>query len=197
MLGQVQELFALLLASNQDAGQDAVHQGAEQRLVAAANLAGDHCRPQHAFGMIIGRRHLGVVQEHEPLIHVIGDVVGEAFQFGAWLSGQVVQPQDETVLHPAGATLIGFGSQLVATLGQVNGVLDDRDEPVEILVFLVRDGVVEVLGAAQQMPIALPFLVFEGGVSEEAINDQVAVEVRSEDFFGDILAAPPLPVRMA
>jgi hypothetical protein len=41
-------------------------QRSQQGLVAAAHLAGDDRGPQHLLGVVVGGRHLGIVQEHQP-----------------------------------------------------------------------------------------------------------------------------------
>src|SRR2546430_2676210 len=47
--GEIEKASALLLAGDHDAGEHTVDQGPQQRLVAAADFARDHCRPQHAL----------------------------------------------------------------------------------------------------------------------------------------------------
>src|SRR5262245_60151454 len=64
--GQVEEALALTLAAHHDARQDAVDQRSPESLVATAYLAGDDRRPQHLLGVVVGGRHLGIVQEHQP-----------------------------------------------------------------------------------------------------------------------------------
>jgi hypothetical protein len=74
---QIEEALALAVA----AGQEAMHQGAQEILVAAAHRAGTDRRSQQLLGVVVRGRDLGIVQEHEPLAAMGADVVVQAFQF--------------------------------------------------------------------------------------------------------------------
>ena len=53
---------------------------AQQVFVAAAHLAGNDRRPQHLLGVVVRGRHLGVVQEGQPLAAMGANVHVEAVQ---------------------------------------------------------------------------------------------------------------------
>jgi hypothetical protein len=78
---QIEETLALTLAAHHDARQGAVHQRSPEGFVAAAHFAVDDGRPQHPLGVVVRGRHLGIVEEHQPLAAMSPDVVIEAFQF--------------------------------------------------------------------------------------------------------------------
>ena len=71
--GEVEELLALLMTGGHQAGEDAVDEGTGQRLVAAADLAADDGGPEHAFGVVVGRGHGGLMQEDEPLAAMLAE----------------------------------------------------------------------------------------------------------------------------
>lgn len=74
---------------------------------------------------------------------------------------------------------------MVTALGQVDGFLDGADPLVAVVAFALGDCVLEFFGPAEQMALALAFLVVEDGVGGEASDDQLAVEIGAENFFGD------------
>lgn len=80
---QVEETFALPLARNHDAGQNAVDHGPQQGLVAAADLAGDDGGAEHSLRVVVGRRDLGLVQEHEPFAAMFAQVRAGVVEFRA------------------------------------------------------------------------------------------------------------------
>src|SRR5438105_471009 len=77
---QIEEALALAFTGDHHAGQDAMHQGAQEILVATAHLTGDDRRPQHLLGAVVGGRHFRLVQEHESLAPMGADMVVEAIQ---------------------------------------------------------------------------------------------------------------------
>jgi hypothetical protein len=189
---QGQELLALLLARDHQARQGAVDQGAPERLVAAADLAGDHRRPQHSLGLIVGRRHRRIAQENQPFVAMVGEVLAQSAHLGTerFETGVAVhEPGFKTIVDFRDAPRVAVGRQLFATLGQIDGFLQERAEFEQGFLLRTRGGVTHFVEASEQMAVALPFGVLQNVVGLEAVDDQVAVEVGTEDFLGNLVAA--------
>src|SRR5450755_2280550 len=90
------------------------------------------------------------------------------------------------LLDAAGKTLRG---ELVAAPGQVESFLDQGAEGVQDFLLVSRSGVGHFLGTAEQMGVALSLGVLEALVGLATIDDQIAIEVRTENFRGDVGAA--------
>jgi hypothetical protein len=58
---QIEETFALTVTGHHEARQDAMNQRSPEGFVAAAHLAGDDPRPQHLFGVVVGRWYFRIV----------------------------------------------------------------------------------------------------------------------------------------
>jgi hypothetical protein len=58
---QIEETFALTVTGPHETRQDAMNQRSPEGFVAAAHLAGDAPRPQHLFGVVVGRRYFRIV----------------------------------------------------------------------------------------------------------------------------------------
>jgi hypothetical protein len=95
-------------------------QRSQQGLVAAAHLARDDRRPQHLRGMVVRGRHLGIVQEHQPLTAMSADVVVQAFQFLAARLRQAVEPIVKAMLDLLNAADVAGRGQLLPAAGQGN-----------------------------------------------------------------------------
>jgi hypothetical protein len=110
---QTEEALALTLAAHHEACQDAVHERPKQGLVAAAHLAGDDRWSQHLLGVIVGGRHLGIVEEYWPLATMGPNVVVQAVQFRADRPRQAVEPVVEAMLDLLDATGVAGGGELL------------------------------------------------------------------------------------
>ena len=197
LAGQVEEFLAALFASDHDARQDAMDQGPEERLVAASDLSCDDSWPQHAFGLVVGRRHFRMKQEGQPFRHVFLDMVRKTLEISARIGRQSHQPVDQAVFHLVGLPLIIGVRHTLAAFRQRDGVLNQLGNPVVMRLFAWRGCLTFFFGPAQQMSVALPFLVVEDIVTAIAVDHDEAVEVRAEDVAGHSMTAAPLPERMA
>ena len=65
---QIEKALALVLTGDHHTGQHAMDQRSPEGFVAAAHLAGDDRRPQHLLGVVVRARHLGIVQENQPVV---------------------------------------------------------------------------------------------------------------------------------
>jgi hypothetical protein len=75
LAGEVEEASALTVAAHYEAGEDAVYRSPQQVFVATPDLAGDDRWPEHLLGVMVGGRHVGLVQEHQPLAAMCPDMV--------------------------------------------------------------------------------------------------------------------------
>jgi hypothetical protein len=97
----------------------------------------------------------------------------------------VVKPVVEAILDLLDAASVAGGSQGLPVAGQVDGFLQEAAQGLQVGLLLVRDNVVKVLAAAQQVAIATALGDFEDVVTLQAINYQVAIEIGTEDVFAE------------
>src|SRR5262245_24817232 len=57
-----------------------------------------------------------------------------------------------------------------------------------MLLIAVGNEIAQVLGAAEEVAVALPLGIVQDGIRVETIDNQTAVKVRAENFFGDLMA---------
>jgi hypothetical protein len=80
-----------------------VHHRPEQGFIAPAHLARNDRRPQHLLGVVVRGRHLGIVQEYQPLAAMSSNVVVQALSFRTPRSRQRIEPIVEALLDLPGA----------------------------------------------------------------------------------------------
>src|SRR5262245_22247393 len=117
----------------------------------------------------------------------------ETLQFRTDGTRQGVEPIVQTVFHKLDAASIVFGTQFVAALTYSDGVLqqcdgEERQNRHQILVFLGGDGSEKIFTAPQDVAVTASLGVFEDIIGGPTIDDEVAVEVGSEDVGGNIVA---------
>lgn len=188
LTGQAQEAAPQAFAGHHQTGQHAVNQRAPQRFVATADLARDDRGPQHLFGMIVGGRHLRIVQEDEPLAAMSANVIVESLQFGTELAWQAVKPSVQTIFDFLHAACVTSGLEFVTASRQVDGFEKQRAQEIEIFLFLGGHDIGKFLAAAQEVRVAAALGVIKDIVSSKAIDDEIAIEVGAEQVRRHVMA---------
>ena len=80
----------------------------------------------------------------------------------------------------------------VATAGQVDGFLEQAAQGFELLLFPGRHGVAEFFATPEQMAVAAALGDVENVVTFQSIDDEIAVEVGTEDVLRHAMSAGTL-----
>ena len=118
-------------------------------------------------------------------------MVVEAIQFGtqARLPQVGSEPVIQAVLDLLPAATVACGGEFIAAAGQVDGFPEQAAQGCDLGLFLGRGGVAQFFAAAQQMPVATALGDFQDIVAFQAIDHEVAIEVWTEDVFGNLVTA--------
>jgi hypothetical protein len=157
-------------------------------LVAAAHLAGDDRRPQHLLGVVVGRRHLGIVQADQPLAAMGPEVAVATIQLRAYRPRQAVEPGVQPVLGLLDAAGVAGGGQCLPAAAQIDGLLQARAQGLQVRPPRSGEDFLKALAAPEQVAVGAALGDFEHVVAVQAIDHQVAIEVGAEDVFGDLMA---------